>query len=34
MRPLLNALEGKRANPRAKPPFPPVVGLFANPPFK
>jgi len=28
---LLNALEGKRANPRAKPPFPPVVGLFGKP---
>ncbi len=28
---MLNALEGKRANPRAKPPFPPVVGLFGKP---
>ncbi|MDF2176651.1 NADH-quinone oxidoreductase subunit NuoF [Aliiglaciecola sp. CAU 1673] len=28
---LLNALEGKRANPRAKPPFPQVVGLFGRP---
>ncbi|HEY6340388.1 MAG TPA: NADH-quinone oxidoreductase subunit NuoF [Bryobacteraceae bacterium] len=28
---LLNALEGKRANPRWKPPFPPVVGLFGKP---
>jgi NADH-quinone oxidoreductase subunit F len=28
---LLNALEGKRANPRAKPPFPVVVGLFGKP---
>lgn len=28
---LLNALEGKRANPRAKPPFPQVVGLFGKP---
>ena len=28
---LLNALEGRRANPRAKPPFPPVVGLFGKP---
>jgi NADH-quinone oxidoreductase subunit F len=28
---LLNALEGKRANPRAKPPFPPVVGAFGKP---
>ncbi|HZS49378.1 MAG TPA: NADH-quinone oxidoreductase subunit NuoF [Bryobacterales bacterium] len=28
---LLNALEGKRANPRAKPPFPPVCGLFGKP---
>jgi len=28
---LLNALEGKRANPRAKPPFPPVSGLFGKP---
>jgi len=27
---LLNALEGKRANPRAKPPFPVVVGLFGK----
>jgi len=29
---LLNALEGKRANPRTKPPFPPVVGAFGKPP--
>ena len=28
---LLNALEGKRGNPRSKPPFPPVVGLFGKP---
>ena len=28
---LLNALEGKRANPRAKPPFPGVSGLFGKP---
>ncbi len=28
---LLNSLEGKRANPRAKPPFPPVVGLWGRP---
>lgn len=28
---LLNALEGRRAVPRAKPPFPPVVGLFGKP---
>ena len=28
---LLNALEGKRANPRSKPPFPPMVGLFGKP---
>jgi NADH-quinone oxidoreductase subunit F len=28
---LLNALEGKRATPRAKPPFPPVSGLFGKP---
>ncbi len=28
---MLNALEGKRANPRAKPPYPPVVGLFGKP---
>ena len=28
---LLNALEGKRANPRAKPPFPVVAGLFGKP---
>ncbi|HEX5554348.1 MAG TPA: NADH-quinone oxidoreductase subunit NuoF [Chitinophagaceae bacterium] len=27
---LLNALEGKRANPRAKPPFPVVSGLFGK----
>src|SRR5690625_7520258 len=29
---LLNALEGKRALPRAKPPFPVVSGLFGKPP--
>ena len=28
---LLNALEGKRAVPRSKPPFPPVVGLWGKP---
>ncbi len=28
---LLNALEGKRANPRAKPPFPQISGLFGKP---
>ncbi len=28
---LINALEGKRARPRAKPPFPPVVGLWGKP---
>lgn len=28
---LLNALEGKRANPRAKPPFPQVSGFFGKP---
>lgn len=28
---LLNALEGKRAMPRSKPPFPQVSGLFGNP---
>jgi NADH-quinone oxidoreductase subunit F len=28
---LLNALEGKRATPRAKPPFPQVCGLFGRP---
>jgi len=28
---LLNALEGKRANPRAKPPFPTNSGLFGKP---
>jgi NADH-quinone oxidoreductase subunit F len=28
---LLNSLEGKRATPRAKPPFPPVVGLWGKP---
>lgn len=28
---LLNSLEGKRANPRAKPPFPQIVGLFGRP---
>ncbi len=28
---MLNALEGKRANPRSKPPFPAVVGLWGKP---
>ncbi|MEJ2558098.1 MAG: NADH-quinone oxidoreductase subunit NuoF [Anaerolineae bacterium] len=28
---LLNSLEGKRATPRTKPPFPPAVGLFGKP---
>jgi len=28
---LLNALEGKRANPRSKPPFPAAAGLFGRP---
>lgn len=28
---LLNALEGKRANPRTKPPYPQVSGLFGQP---
>lgn len=28
---LISALEGKRANPRAKPPFPQVSGLFGKP---
>jgi NADH-quinone oxidoreductase subunit F len=28
---MLNALEGKRANPRAKPPFPTVSGLWGKP---
>ena len=28
---LLNALEGKRANPRSKPPFPQTSGLFGKP---
>jgi NADH-quinone oxidoreductase subunit F len=28
---MLNALEGKRANPRAKPPYPPVSGLWGKP---
>ncbi len=28
---LLNALEGKRANPRSKPPFPQVAGLWGKP---
>jgi len=28
---LLNALEGKRANPRAKPPYPSDSGLFGKP---
>lgn len=28
---LLNSLEGKRANPRSKPPFPQISGLFGKP---
>lgn len=28
---LLNALEGRRANPRTKPPYPPVSGLWGKP---
>ncbi len=28
---LLNSLEGKRATPRTKPPFPPAVGVFGKP---
>jgi NADH-quinone oxidoreductase subunit F len=28
---LISALEGKRANPRTKPPFPPAVGLWGQP---
>jgi NADH-quinone oxidoreductase subunit F len=28
---MLNALEGTRANPRAKPPYPPVAGLWGKP---
>ena len=28
---LLNALEGRRASPRSKPPFPPLSGLFGRP---
>ncbi len=28
---MLNALEGKRGNPRSKPPFPPVQGLWGKP---
>ena len=28
---LLNSLEGRRATPRARPPFPPVVGLWGKP---
>jgi len=28
---LLNSLEGRRAIPRAKPPFPPVIGLWGKP---
>jgi NADH-quinone oxidoreductase subunit F len=28
---LLNAMEGRRATPRSKPPFPPVVGLWGKP---
>jgi NADH-quinone oxidoreductase subunit F len=27
---LINSLEGKRANPRSKPPFPPVIGLWGQ----
>lgn len=28
---LINSLEGRRANPRAKPPFPQIAGLFGKP---
>ena len=28
---MLNALEGRRANPRSKPPYPPVAGLWGKP---
>jgi len=28
---LMSALEGKRANPRTKPPFPPIVGVWGQP---
>jgi NADH-quinone oxidoreductase subunit F len=28
---LINSLEGRRANPRTKPPFPPVAGLWGRP---
>jgi NADH-quinone oxidoreductase subunit F len=28
---LINSLEGRRANPRAKPPYPPVAGLWGKP---
>ena len=28
---LIESLEGKRGNPRIKPPFPAVVGLYGNP---
>lgn len=28
---LINSLEGRRANPRAKPPFPQIAGLFGRP---
>lgn len=28
---MINALEGKRGNPRSKPPFPPVYGLWGKP---
>jgi len=28
---MLNALEGKRANPRSKPPYPPAAGLWGKP---
>jgi NADH-quinone oxidoreductase subunit F len=28
---LLNALEGRRATPRSRPPFPPIVGLWGKP---
>ena len=30
---LLNALEGKRANPRTKPPYPQISGLWGKPPI-
>ncbi len=28
---LINSLEGRRANPRAKPPFPPIAGVWGKP---